>query len=84
MYERLPYPPIVDGGLSALGRFYGHLLRSKYMAEYMISYAALAGLSDLHALVGLGHEREVHYFILHPASDLVECILALVYNMDSE
>jgi hypothetical protein len=77
LYEELPYPLILADEPSELNGFYIDLARSRYMAEYMVAYAQLCGISNLHALVGLGHEREVVYFIANPDATLAQCITAL-------
>jgi hypothetical protein len=77
LHQDLPYPLILDDEPVDIAEFYTDLMRSKYMAEYMVSYAALTGLSSLHALVGLGREREVARFITNPGTTPTECILSL-------
>jgi hypothetical protein len=82
LYAELPYPLILDDTPDDLAGFYTDLLRSKYMAEYMVSYADLSGISNLHSLVGLGHEREVGYFIENPNETLSDCIISLGAGAD--
>ncbi len=77
MYNELPYPLILEDEVAGLAHFYTDLLRSKYIAEYVLSYTALSGISNLHILMGLGHEREVRYFVTHPEASLQECIASL-------
>jgi hypothetical protein len=77
LFEELPYPLILEDEPSDLAEFYSDLLRSRYMADYMVSYAALTDVTSLHALVGLGHEREVGYFIQNPDATPADCILSL-------
>jgi len=83
LYEELPYPLILEDEPADIAGFHADLLRSKYMAEYMVSYAALTDVKDLHALVGLGHEREVGYFIENTGATISDCILSLADEVDS-
>jgi len=77
VYDILPYPVVLRDDPGSIIEFYNDLLRSKYMAEYLISFGALAGIPELHALVGLGHEHEIEYFIHHMDAAPDQCILEL-------
>ena len=84
IFEALPYPAILDEDGVGVREFLADLLRSKYMAEYMISYSAITEIPELHAVVGLGHEPEVAYFILHPEAVPGDCILALKGELEPQ